>query len=618
MITETKIPEISETSDLTVRALTRVLYGEDAAHHHERWRKLVSTPPFRQQAELARADRLDLSYQRLRLIAEATEDGERLAADPVALAALHEWTALVDGGLTTVAGIHYNLFLGSLVDHDGGRDLTEYTELRRTGTFLCTELEHGNDAAALETTATYRPEDRTFLLHTPRSGAQKFMPNTSLNGGPKSAVVAARLLVGGTDHGVFLFLTPLTDGTATLPGVRVRPLPERVGSPVDHCLTSFDRVVLPLSALLTGEHGRLAPDGTLTSTLGNKRKRFLAAIGRVTTGKLCMSAAALGATRKALTIAVRYGHTRQVSGSTPGHRLPVFAHRSHYAPLVGALATTYAMTLLHRSVLRGWAERPAGDPAAAATAERLTAVAKGWITWQARAIGTECRERCGAQGLLAVNGVAGLVTDLEGTITAEGDNLVIWAKAGAELLFQHTPEEPPATAGRDLSDPATLLDLLAAVEHLWLTRARTRLRQGPSGDPLARWNHAVTPALRLVEAHAQLLAARELARAAEADAAADDVADDSGRAAEPLRELLRLFALQRIAEQSGDLLALGRLTPEQVLDLPVLIDGLTERLAAQAMPLTAAFDLPTELLADHPIARTDYTGAYDDPEGHWH
>src|SRR5262249_21656404 len=119
MITDTKTAKTPETSDLIIRDLTRVLYGEDAAHHHERWRKLVSTPPFPQRAETGRADRLDLSYQRLRLIAEAAEDGEQLAADPVALAALHEWTALVDGGLTTVAGIHYNLFLGSLVDHDG-------------------------------------------------------------------------------------------------------------------------------------------------------------------------------------------------------------------------------------------------------------------------------------------------------------------------------------------------------------------------------------------------------------------------------------------------------------------------------------------------------------------
>jgi acyl-CoA oxidase len=74
------------------------------------------------------------------------------------------------------------------------------------------------------------------VLHTPHEGAQKYMPNTSAAGGPKSAVVAARLLVEDTDHGVFLFLVPLIDHHGTLPGITVTVLPERVGSPVDHCV----------------------------------------------------------------------------------------------------------------------------------------------------------------------------------------------------------------------------------------------------------------------------------------------------------------------------------------------------------------------------------------------
>ncbi|NEE15252.1 acyl-CoA oxidase, partial [Streptomyces sp. SID7499] len=90
---------------------------------------------------------------------------------------------------------------------------------------------------------------------------QKFMPNTSPAGGPKSGVVAARLLVDGADHGVFLFLVPLTDAHRALPGVRVRRLPTRMGSPVDHCLTSFDRRFVPRDALLAGQQGRIGDDG---------------------------------------------------------------------------------------------------------------------------------------------------------------------------------------------------------------------------------------------------------------------------------------------------------------------------------------------------------------------
>ncbi|MCZ0991417.1 hypothetical protein O1M54_48500 [Streptomyces diastatochromogenes] len=203
--------------------LARLLFdGDDREHIHGMWRDLISKDTFRHRPGLGSAERAALSYEWLRLVNDTAGGAERLADDPRLLAGLHEWAAIVDGGggLCTVASIHYNLFLGSLLDHEGAerRDLSDFTTLRRTGTFLCTELDHGNDASALETTAELDPATGGFVLNTPHPGAQKFMPNTSMTGGPKSAVVAARLMVDGRDEGVFLFLTPLSDERGLLPG----------------------------------------------------------------------------------------------------------------------------------------------------------------------------------------------------------------------------------------------------------------------------------------------------------------------------------------------------------------------------------------------------------------
>ncbi|MGW8528597.1 MULTISPECIES: acyl-CoA dehydrogenase family protein [Nocardiopsidaceae] len=565
--------------------LTHTLYGPapEFARIHAPWRALVAAPAFGPRPGLGPQERTALSYERLRLLNDTLGSARDLAACPDRLASLHEWASFVDGGLTTVAGIHYNLFLGSLLDH-GHEALDGFGDMHRIGTFLCTELDHGNDAASLRTTATRDPDTGGFVLDTPAPGARKFMPNTGAAGGPKSGVVAARLVDRGQDLGVFLFLAPLTGASGPLPGVTVEPLDDKSGSPVDHCLTSFDGVVLPAAAMLSGEHGRFDGD-VFTSTLGNRRGRFLRAIDRVTVGKLCMSAAAVGATRAAVAIAVAHGLAREVTAPHGGRRIPVFAMRSHHGPLVGAVATAYAMTLLHRATCRAHRE-------GAEHAERLAAVTKGWTTWRAREVVTECRERTGARGLFRANRLADLRTDIEGIVTAEGDNVAVWVKAGAQMLLDHPLTPPPAApAGRDLSDPVFLLDLLTAVEYVHLSRARLRLRRAAAGDPLKRWNAAAPHALRAVDAHAQRLAARELLAAAV-----------EGPASPVLTDLFRLFALERLSPHTGDLLAEGYLSAGQVTGLPDLAEDLVGALAPRTEVLVAGFHIPAPVLAAVPVA----------------
>ncbi|MFI0813580.1 acyl-CoA dehydrogenase family protein [Streptomyces echinatus] len=578
--------------------LARILFGAHAEQLHEPWRRLFNGHHFAFKEDLSRQERMTLSYERLRLINEAAADPVSLAFDVEQMAAMTEWAGVVDAGMATIATIHWNLHIGSLLDHDpGGRDLSPYARMESIGTFLCTELDHGNDAAALETTATFDPATSGFILDTPSPGACKWMPNTSGTGGGKAAVVAARLVVDDVDHGVFLFLSPLTDNVGRhYPGVEVRPLPPTASAPVDHCATSFHRVRLPYEAMLQGEHGRLSRDGRFTSTLGNPRKRFLQSVRRVHAGKLCMSAYSLGVTRHALAVAMQHSHRRLTSGMTTGRKVSLIEHRSHHAPLLAATATTYAATLLHREVIQQWVSSTEADRE---ETERLAAVAKAWITWQARSIMTECRERCGAQGLLLSNGIAFQLAANEGTITAEGDNRVIWVKAAGEMLMGGFTPAPPAdvpAAGRALDEAHYLQSLLADVERIWHGRARSRLRNGRRGDPLARWNGAVTPALQLVEAHVHRLAAQALLDAV------DEASDPTTQ--EILSLLHRLFALRHVKAHSGDLLADGHMTPEQVHQLPDAEEAVTEALVPYALQLTEGFATLEGVMASHPMLHT--------------
>ncbi|MFE9724916.1 acyl-CoA dehydrogenase [Streptomyces sp. NPDC005794] len=596
----------------TTEQLTGVLLGPEFRREHGFWQRLISTEPFRRPPGGTSEERLELAYDRLRILNLSLDSGARLAADPRALAALHAWLGPVDPALTTVAGIHYNLFLGSLLDHAcvGRRDLSDYLTMRRIGTFLCTEVAHGNNASAMETTATYDRERDGFVLHTPNAGAQKFMPNTSPAGGAKSGLVAARLVADGSDHGVRLFLVPLTDDEQPLPGIRVRRLPARMGSPVDHCLTSFDRLFVARDALLgSDEEGH--PPGEFRTGPGDRRRRFLTSIGRVVPGRISMSACAAGSARATLAVAVRYGGHRLISGTRGAPPVPVNAHRTHHGPLASAMATVFAMSLLHRRAQERWEASTEKD--GRRDAGRLVDVAKAWITWRARDVIVESRERCGAQALLENNGMTELVTGVEGAITAEGDNIALYAKAATDMLFAaepgraDVPDRGPHPG--DLAEPRFLGELLGAVQDIWFARARDRAQRAPGTDLLERWNAASGPALRGVEAYAY----REAAAAyAEARAALPE-----GGARDRLGELERLFAVEWVARNSGDLLAAGLLSAGQVEALAENAEQLITAVAAHAPQLAESFALPEKLLADWPIAGPGYAKAYDDPLGPW-
>ncbi|NYE44709.1 class I SAM-dependent methyltransferase [Streptomyces fulvorobeus] len=121
---------------------------------HEPWRQLLSGEEFRRRSHSSADEHLRWVYERLRLVGEAL--GARLepVRNPVRLASLHEWLAFVDPTLAAVATIHYNLFLGALQGPDGTwtRNMGDFTSVRQVGTFLLTEVAHGNDVAAMETT----------------------------------------------------------------------------------------------------------------------------------------------------------------------------------------------------------------------------------------------------------------------------------------------------------------------------------------------------------------------------------------------------------------------------------------------------------------------------------
>ena len=69
------------------------------------------------------------------------------------------------------------------------------------GCYAQTELGHGSNVAAMETTATYNTETKEFTIHSPTIKAAKFWPG-SMGQFSNYAVVMARCIAQGNDYGV--------------------------------------------------------------------------------------------------------------------------------------------------------------------------------------------------------------------------------------------------------------------------------------------------------------------------------------------------------------------------------------------------------------------------------
>ena len=91
------------------------------------------------------------------------------------------------------------------------------------GTYAQTEMGHGTFLRGLETTATYDPKTREFILHSPTIRAYKWWPG-GLARTANYAIVMAQLITKNKSVGPHTFIVQLRDEQTHEPlgGVNVR------------------------------------------------------------------------------------------------------------------------------------------------------------------------------------------------------------------------------------------------------------------------------------------------------------------------------------------------------------------------------------------------------------
>ncbi|MFI9024342.1 acyl-CoA dehydrogenase [Streptomyces sp. NPDC053560] len=570
-------------------------------------------------------------HRRLRRLTEQLPPARELLGDPGRLALLSECVAVADPPLYMAVLSHYTLCLSSLVSLMA--DPTELGErwraletARTKGVFLVTEIGEGSSHLGIRTTAEFDAGNGEFVLTTPDAGAAKFsgVGSPSL---PQSAVVCARLLVGGVDRGVFSFLVDLSDERGPLPGVEISRSVGLPSLPLDYALVRFRGVRLGHGQWLR-DSASIDGQGVFRDPLGgpDARLRRTLCVGQALWATLPSAMAAMA--RRCAVQALRHSARRRAHGRlAPGE--PVLAYRPQQRALLNCLAESFALTCAGSTAQRLWADAltaagrrgpttDRGDGMAFApwtAVDRPLAVLKALSVRSAARVAAECQHRCGLPGFLAANQLSAYHGFAHAFDSAGGDSHLILLDAGRAMAAEYhdAPDTAPEPSGLPVTDPAWWPALARRQEQRLAGELRQAVREGTEAglEGLELWNPLLDPARELGEAYADRLAAESVAETLAT------VHDPALRTVlEPLAALYGAAQARRLA---GRLLSSGVLSTSQARALHGAMDGLCDRLLPHLPLLTEAMSTPRSA-PPAPLGAHDYAAALTDhlnrpPEG---
>ncbi|MEU7524504.1 acyl-CoA dehydrogenase [Saccharothrix sp. NPDC042600] len=524
-----------------------------------------------------------------------------------------------DLSLMVKAGVQWGLFGGAVqalgTERHHAEHLPAIMNLDLPGCFAMTETGHGSDVQHLRTTATHDPETDEFVVHTPDPSARKdYIGNAARDG--RMAVVFAQLVSGGAEHGVHALLVPIRDAEGDpLPGVRIEDCGPKAGlNGVDNGRLTFDRVRVPRANLLD-RYGKVHPDGTYESPIEGEGRRFFTMLGTLVRGRISVAGGAGSATKKALTIAVRYAERRrQFTRPDTGEEVVVLDYLAHQRRLLPALATSYALHFAQEELVS--ALHDVSDDRAQRELESRAAGLKAVATWHATATIQACREACGGAGYLSENLLAGLKADTDVFTTFEGDNTVLLQLVAKGLLTSyrdHVGDLDPWGMARFVADQAVgvviertaaraIIDRLvsgssdALLDRGWQVRQfedrerhvleglARRLRRATADNAFEVFNAAQDHVLHAARAHVDRVVLEAFV------AAVDRCADPSTR--ELVDRVCDLYALSVIEADRAWFLEHGRLTPARAKAVTQAVNDLCRLVRPDARRLVDAFGVP--------------------------
>jgi acyl-CoA oxidase len=537
------------------------------------------------------------------------------------LMAVVETIGFHDGSLLIKLGVQFGLFGGSVqqlgTEYHHRSYLPKAASCELFGGFAMTEIGHGSNVQALETTAVYDSEHREFIINSPSFSAGKtFIGNAAVDG--QVMVVFAQLSVGAANQGVHAFVVPIRDDRGRpLPGVTIEDNGLKLGlNGVDNGRIWFHSVRIPKTELLN-RFADVTDDGQYRSEIKSNHHRFFTMIGTLVNGRITLALAANNMAKSAITIAIRYAARRRQFGGGVQETL-LLDYPATQRRLMPLLAIVYALDFAVKRLAR---IREQSAPTSARSIETLAAGIKAYSTWQAVHTIQVCRESCGGEGYMFVNRFATLKADAEIFTTFEGDNTVLMQLVAKNLLGElkdQLKEMRPGRIARFFLDQrlkalkrkfgglATDSDSMLTPEHqlshfrfrestLLLRCGETfrRMTRPKAMDAYSAFSQLQPELLELAEAYAERQVLESFLQGIAA------ISDQTLQRA--LRKLGDLFALYHLEKHKGWFLENGFMSGKKSKAITKHVTRLCAEMRPDAVGLVDAFGIPDQCLSA-PIA----------------